>query len=139
VCFPLDVLMVPSYLIAVAADGECLMCGGFSLCETVHLRNFEFITDYFSGLSLSPIRGDKVATFMGSTRSGTSTLRWAMIEDSPQEFLTMSSREGSFGLPSPRRHGAGASLAPSTTTPWMENSLATQAMTTVPLLTAATQ
>jgi hypothetical protein len=32
--FPLDVLMVPSSAIVVAADGERLMCGGFSLGVT---------------------------------------------------------------------------------------------------------
>jgi hypothetical protein len=38
-----------------------------------------------------------------------------MIEDSTEEFLTASSGEGSFGLPSPRRRGVGPSLAPITT------------------------
>jgi hypothetical protein len=44
--------MVPSSTITVAADGERLTCGGFSLGVTVHLGNFEFIANYFSGLSL---------------------------------------------------------------------------------------
>jgi hypothetical protein len=52
--FPLDVSVVPSLPIVVGADGEHLTCGGFSLGETVHLGNFEFITDYFGGLSLTP-------------------------------------------------------------------------------------
>jgi hypothetical protein len=59
--------MVPSSSITVTADGERLACGGFSLSETIHLRHFEFIADYFSGLSLSPRRGDEGITFMGST------------------------------------------------------------------------
>jgi hypothetical protein len=71
--FPLDVLMVPSSVIAVVADGEHLTCGGFSLGVTVCLGNFEFIADYFGGLSLSPRRADTGATFMGSSRSGVST------------------------------------------------------------------
>jgi hypothetical protein len=50
--------MVPSSVIVIAVDGECLTCGAFSLGETVHLRNFKFITDYFGGLSYSPRRGD---------------------------------------------------------------------------------
>jgi hypothetical protein len=33
----------------------------------------------------------------------------------------MSSGEGSFGLPSPRRRDTGASFAPVTTTPWLED------------------
>jgi hypothetical protein len=55
-----------------------------------------------------------------------------IIEDSVEEFLTTSSGEGGFNLPSPRRHDMGALLAPITTTPWMENAPITQAMTTVP-------
>jgi hypothetical protein len=37
--------MVPSSAITVAADSEHLMCGGFSLGETVCLGSFEFIVD----------------------------------------------------------------------------------------------
>jgi hypothetical protein len=71
--FPLGILMVPSSVIIVAADGEHLTCSGFSLDETVRLGNFEFIADYFDGLSLSLRRGDTGVAFMGSTRSGAST------------------------------------------------------------------
>jgi hypothetical protein len=98
--------MVPSSTIIVTTNDEHLTCGGFSLGETVCLRNFEFITDYFGGLSLSPKRGDEGAVFMGSTHSGASTLWRAMIEESAKEFQTASGGEGSFGLPSPRRHSA---------------------------------
>jgi hypothetical protein len=73
--FPLDVLMVPSSAIAITADGERLSCGGFSLGETIRLGNFEFIADYFGGLSLSPKRGDSGTAFIDSNRSGVSTLR----------------------------------------------------------------
>jgi hypothetical protein len=55
--FPLDVLMVPSSAITIAADNEHVTCGGFSLGEFVRLGNFEFIADYFDGLSLSPLGG----------------------------------------------------------------------------------
>jgi hypothetical protein len=51
--------MVPSYVIAIAADGESLMCGEFSLGETVRLGNIEFIANYFGGLSLSPMWGEQ--------------------------------------------------------------------------------
>jgi hypothetical protein len=63
--------------------------------------------------------------------------RWAMIEDCTEEFLTTSSGEGSLSLPSHRRCGTGASLAPVTTTLRMENALAAQAMMTVPPWMAA--
>jgi hypothetical protein len=48
--------MVPSSAIVIAADGEHLTCGGFSLAETICLGNFEFISDYLGSLSLSPRR-----------------------------------------------------------------------------------
>jgi hypothetical protein len=71
--FCLDVLMVPSSVISIT--GERLTCDGFSLGETVRLGNFEFIVDYFSGLSLSPRRGNTGTAFMGTTHSGASTSR----------------------------------------------------------------
>jgi hypothetical protein len=117
--------MVPSSAIAVAADGERLTCGRFSCGETILLKNFEFIADYFGGLSLYPRRHDEGAAFMGSTRSGASTLRWAMVKDSTKEFLMASGGEGRFDLPSPRRHSAGDLLALTTATPWMEDIPAT--------------
>jgi hypothetical protein len=70
---------------------------------------------------------------MGSTHSGAPTPWRAMVEDSAEEFLTASSGEGSFSLPSPGRHDTGASLTLITTTPKKENALATQATMTVPL------
>jgi hypothetical protein len=115
--------MVLSSTIAVTANDEHLTCSGFSLGETVHLRNFKFIIDYFGSLSLSPNKDAEGNAFMGSTRSGASTPRRAMIEDSTKEFLVAFGREGSFGLPSHRRHGAGASLAPIKTTPWLKDIL----------------
>jgi hypothetical protein len=72
--FLLDVLMVPSSAINITIDGGSLMCDGFSLGETVRLGSFEFIVDYFDGLSLSPRRGDSSAAFMGSTCHGTPSL-----------------------------------------------------------------
>jgi hypothetical protein len=67
---PLHVLMVHSSVLAVSTDSERLMCGGFSLSETVHVRSFEFIADYFSDLSFSPRRNDSGTACMGSTHSG---------------------------------------------------------------------
>jgi hypothetical protein len=86
-------------------DGECLTCSEFSLGETVHHGNFEFIIDYFGDLSLSPRRGNTGATFMGSTHNGEPTPLWAVIEDSTEEFLTVPSREGSFAPPLPLPEG----------------------------------
>jgi hypothetical protein len=120
-----EVSMVPSSSVVVAADGERLTCGGFYLGEPVHLGNFEFIANYFCGWSLSPRRGNDGTVFVVSTRSGASTPQRATIEDSPEEFLTMSSREGSFGYLCPRRCSTGAPLAPTTTATWKENTPAT--------------
>jgi hypothetical protein len=128
--------MVPSSSIAVAAHGEHLMCGEFSLGDTIRLG---IITGYFSDLSLPPRRGDVGDAIMGSTHSVASTPQRAMRGNSTKEFLKVPSGEGSFGLPSPRRHGTGASLTPITTTPQMENALATQSTMTVPPWMAALQ
>jgi hypothetical protein len=130
--FPLDVPMVSSSSIAIAANGERLTCGGFSLGEIVRLGNFEFITDYIGSLSLSPRRGDAGAAFMGSTHSEASTTWRAIIVDSTKEFLMAPREVGSFGLPSTRRRSMGASLAPITTTTQMENAPAAKAMMTFP-------
>jgi hypothetical protein len=104
--------MVPSSLITIITDGEHLMCGGFSLGETVRLGNFEFIADYFGGLSFSLRRGDAAAAFIGSTHSGASAPWRAITRDSTDEFLMAPSMEGSFSFPSPRRRGKGASVIP---------------------------
>jgi hypothetical protein len=63
--FPLEVLMVPSSMLTVAVDGEHLMCDGFSLSETIRLGIFEFIIDYFGGLSFSRRSGSLGTAFMG--------------------------------------------------------------------------
>jgi hypothetical protein len=123
--------MVSSSSIIIATDGERLTCGGFSLGETVRLGSFEFIADYFCGLSLSARRGDTCAALMGPTHSEASTLWRTMVEDSTEEFLMVPSGEGIFGLPSPKWHDTGASLAPVTTTPWKENAPTAKAMMTV--------
>jgi hypothetical protein len=111
--FPLNVLMVPSSVHAVSTDGEHLTWGDFSLTEIVHLGSFEFITDYFGSLSLSPRRSDSGTAFMGSTHSMTPSPWWDMIEDWTEELHTTSSGEGGSSLPPPRRHGTGAPLLPS--------------------------
>jgi hypothetical protein len=53
--FPLDVPMVPSSVLTVAAGGERLLCGGFSRGKTIRFESLEFITDHFGGLSVSPM------------------------------------------------------------------------------------
>jgi hypothetical protein len=56
VCFPLNVPIVHSSTLTVGTNRERLMCGGFSLGETVCFGSLEFIIYYFGGLSLSPGR-----------------------------------------------------------------------------------
>jgi hypothetical protein len=69
------------------------------------------------------MRGNPGVAFIGSTHSGTPSSWQAMIEDSTEEFLTVSSGEGGFGLPSPRRHDTGAPSAPVATAPWLKDIL----------------
>jgi hypothetical protein len=131
--FPLDVPMVPSSALAFSADGERLTYGGFSLGETIRLGRFEFIAIYFDGLSLSPRMSDSGTTFMGSTHSVPPSPRWAMIEDSTEEFHMASSVGGRSGLPSPRKLNTGAPPAPVTTLLWQEDTPAIQSMMMVQL------
>jgi hypothetical protein len=91
--FPLDVPMVPSSSIAMTADGVSLICGGFSL------------------------GGGSYAIAMGSTRGGPLPLRRTMTMDSTEEFPMALVAEGRTHLPSPRRQGAGATPASTTTIP----------------------
>jgi hypothetical protein len=92
--FPLDVLMVPTSVLAFSTNGEHLTSNGFSLGETIHLGSFEFIADYFGGLILSPRRSDTGTTFMDSTRSEPQSLWQPMTEDSTDEFHMTSSGGG---------------------------------------------
>jgi hypothetical protein len=57
--------MVHSLVLAIATDSECLMCGDFSLSETIHFGSLEFIADCFGGLRLSPKGSDSGIIFMG--------------------------------------------------------------------------
>jgi hypothetical protein len=85
--------MVPSSALTIFTDGEHLACGHFSRGETVCFTSLEFITHCFGGLSLSPRGSDSDAALMGSTSGGPPSLLRAMIEDSTEEFHTVSSRE----------------------------------------------
>jgi hypothetical protein len=90
-------------------------------------------------MSLSLRRSNSGAAFMGSTRSGSPSPRWAMIEEVIKELHMVSSREGDSRLPSLGRCGTGALPTPITTMPWMENAPAIQVMMMVPPWTAAPQ
>jgi hypothetical protein len=125
--FPPNVPMLPSSALAITSDGECLMCSCLSLGKTICPGSFEFIANYFRGLSLSPRRGNSRTAFVGSIHSGAPSPQRDMIQDSTEEFLMVSSGEGGTGLPAP--------AVAITTTPWMENALATQATLMVPLWT----
>jgi hypothetical protein len=113
--FPLDVLMVPSSVLTITADSERMSCDGFSLGETIRFGNLEFITDYFSDLSFCPRKDGSDVVIMGSTHSGPPSLLRAMIRDSTEEFQMASGGEKGSILPSPRRHGARAPPALTTT------------------------
>jgi hypothetical protein len=66
---PLDVPMVHSSALTISTDGERWTCSGFSLREITGFGSLEFIADCFGGLSLSPMRNDLGAAFMGLTHS----------------------------------------------------------------------
>jgi hypothetical protein len=129
--FPLDIIMIPSSVPAVAGDGERLLCGLFSLGKTFRFRSLEFITGCFSGLSRSPMGNGSDATNMGSTHGRPSSSLWAMTGDSTKEFHTASDGEGRIDLPSPRRHDTGGFNHPTTTILWLETTPTAQSMTTI--------
>jgi hypothetical protein len=75
--------MVHSSTLDITNDKEHVMCGGFSLSETIHFGSLEFVIGGFGVLILSPRGGgDLGAIFMGTTHSGSPSLQ-AMIEDYP--------------------------------------------------------
>jgi hypothetical protein len=130
--FPLDVPIVSSSARGVAADGECLSCGGFSLGETICFWSLEFIVDRFGGMSLSP-SGDVSGTIVAdSTRGGPSSPPWTMMGDSIEEFPVASNGEGWIDLLSPKRHGTGAPPVSAMTIPRLENPPIARATATIP-------
>jgi hypothetical protein len=111
--FPLDIPMVPSSTLVVAADGEHLSHDVFSLGKTIHLGSLEFIADRFDDLSLFSMGDSSNAAVMDSTHDRPPSPLRVMTGDSAEEFHTTSDGEGRIDLPSPRRHDTGASIAPS--------------------------
>jgi hypothetical protein len=79
--FPLDVLMVPSLALVVAAGSERLLCDGFSLGATIRFGNLKFITDQFSGLSLSLSRDGSGTVIMNPAHRGALLLPWTLTGD----------------------------------------------------------
>jgi hypothetical protein len=130
--FPLNVPLIPSSVLTVAADSERLSCGGFSLSETICFGSLEFIADHFSGLSLSPMGDGSDAIIMGSAYSGPPSPLQAMMGDSTEEFHMALGGEGRINLPSPRRRGTGASPAHATTISRSESTLTSEGTMTIP-------
>jgi hypothetical protein len=94
--------MVPSSMLIIVADDECLSCGEFTIGKTVHFGCLKFITDRFNGLSLSPMGDGLDAIVMGSTHSGPLSPLRAMMGDSAKEFHMALNGEGRIDLLSPR-------------------------------------
>jgi hypothetical protein len=118
--FPLDVLMVSSPVLAIAANGEHLSCDGFSLDETICFGSLEYIAGCIGDLSLAPRRDGLEAAILGSSHSRPPSPLRAMIGDSTEEFHRASHEEGGINVPS------------STTISLLENTLTTQAMVMIP-------
>jgi hypothetical protein len=133
-CFPLNVLMVHSSMLAITTDGEHLTCGGFSIGETVCFGNLEFITNCFGSRSL-PLKGNDSGTvFVGTACSGSPSWH-AILEDSTDEFYTASSREGSSSFPISWRRSMVTPPVPITTTQRLEDAPTPQTIATVLLRT----
>jgi hypothetical protein len=87
--FPLDILMVPSSALTIAADGECPSCNVFSPDKTIRFGSLGFIAVCFSGLRLSPKGCSSDVIAMGSTHGGPLPLLWAMTKVSTWLQLKM--------------------------------------------------
>jgi hypothetical protein len=118
--------MVPSSSIVIIVDGKCLACGGFTLGETVRLRNFEFITDYFGGLSLSPRGVTKTPLLWAQPTVGHLPYNGPRLGTPPRSSSWCQLRKealATFPLEGVAR--GSRSLAPTTTTTRKENTSAT--------------
>jgi hypothetical protein len=129
--FPLDILVVPSSALTVAANGELLSCGGFSLSKTIHFGSLEFIAHHFGGLSLSPLGDGSGIVVMGPAHGGPPLTSQTMVGDSTEGFPMAPNGEWRTDLPSPRRHVMEAPPASTTTILWPENPPTDQATTTI--------
>jgi hypothetical protein len=86
--------MVPSSVLVVATNGQCLSCDGFSLSETIRFGSIEFIANHFGSISLSPSGDVSDANVMGSARSRPPSPPWTMMGNSTEEFPTASDGKG---------------------------------------------
>jgi hypothetical protein len=123
--------MVPSSVLVIAADGERLSCGGFSLDETIGFGSLVFIADYFGGLSLSSLGDVLGAIVMDYAYGRPQSPPRTMMRDSAEEFPIASNGEGRIGFLSPKRHGMGAPPASAMTIPLPENPPTTQTTATI--------
>jgi hypothetical protein len=82
--------MVPSSVLAIAADNERLSCGGFSLSKTIHFGILEFIANCFGGLSLSSMGDGLDAIIIGPARGR---------PPSPRPPLSKEAWHGGFACP----------------------------------------
>jgi hypothetical protein len=91
--------MVPSSALTVTTSGERLLCGGFSIGETIRFRSLEFIADRFDRLSLSHMGNGLDAVVMDSAHGGPPSPQQTMMGDSIKGSPVASDEEGRINLP----------------------------------------
>jgi hypothetical protein len=124
--------MVHSSTLPVITDNKHQTCGGFTLGETIHFWNLEFITDRFGSLSLSSEGNDTGVVFMGMVHTRSSPLH-TILKESTDEDDTTSSGGGSSSFPISRGCNMVTPTVPIRTTPPSEGTLVPLTILTVPL------
>jgi hypothetical protein len=130
--------MVYSSRLTVVANGNNLTGIGLAPGETICFGSLEFTADCFRKLSLSPKGCDSGAVFVRMVHRGSLCLH-TVLEDSPDESDTGSSRGGSFGSLDPRGCNVVIPIVSISTTPMLEDTLVLLTTLTVPLQTSALQ
>jgi hypothetical protein len=107
--------MIPSPVFVAVIGSECSPCDAFSLSETISFGSVEFITNRFSGLSLSP-HGDGSGTVVTDPARGEPPLlQWTMTGGPIEGLPTTLNGEGRTDLPFLGRHVAETSPTSTTT------------------------
>jgi hypothetical protein len=128
--------MVHSLKFTFVANGNNLSSVGIALGETICFGSFEFTTDSFCNLSLSPEGNDLGTIFVGMVHDGSSALH-TILEDSSNDRNSTSGGGRSSDTPAPRACNVVTPIVPIPDTPPPKDTPSLLTIPTVPLQTIA--